>query len=103
MADNQTTAYQWCEVSLDHLPPSKAKKVPKWARRAALAPDGTVFIPSVIAGSEMSVFLCASFDGTPVLVDGKHTYYSADWISREFPEAKATAENIRRKVQELFA
>jgi hypothetical protein len=98
-----TTEYQWCEVSLDHLSPSKARKVPKWARRAALSSDGTVFIPAVIAGSEMIIFLCAGYDGTRALVVGEHTYYPADWIAREFPKARETAEKIQRNVLKLFA
>jgi hypothetical protein len=51
----------------------------------------------------MKVFLCAGFDGTPVVYDGKHAYYPADWIAREFPKAAEAADKAARKVRECFA
>jgi hypothetical protein len=97
----KTDDLRWCEVP---NPPSSGKRAPKWARSAALAGDGTVFIPAVVTGrSEMEVLLCAGYDGTQAVLVGKHTYYPADWIAREWPEVKELALKIEVGVRELFA
>ena len=58
-----------------------------------------VFVPAIIAGGEMEVFLCAGYDGTPLVVDKGHVYVPAPWVAREFPRAKETAEKIERQVK----
>ena len=86
----------------DHLTPAQRKKIPRWARQAALSSDGVVYLPSLLAGNSTEVFLCAGFDRTPILFDGRHGYYPAEWIAREFPEAAKAAENVARRVRECF-
>jgi hypothetical protein len=51
----------------------------------------------------MKVFLCASFDGTHAIMLGKHAYYPAEWIAREFPNAKDVVDNIQHLVRKHFA
>jgi hypothetical protein len=97
------TTVRWCEISVDHLTPAQRRKMPRWARRAALSHEGVVYLPGLLAASEMEVFLCAGFDRTSVLFDGTHGYYPADWIAREFPRAAEAADTASRKVRELFA
>ncbi len=79
----------------------RAKRVPAWARRVAVADDGRVFVPSALAGSPMTVFLCAGWDGTPAMLKGKHAYYPAEWMAREFPKTAAAIANLRRNLPVL--
>ena len=75
-------------------------RAPKWARSAAIDADGTVWVPAVVAGSEMAVFLCAGYDGTKALVVGKHAYYPSEWVKREFPDARELVEKIERRLKQ---
>ncbi len=90
------TELQWCEV------PAQGKKVPAWARRAALAPDGTVFVPAVIAGSEMDAVLSAGYDGVTIVKNGDHAYVPAGWLRQEYPIAESLSFKIERHVREVF-
>lgn len=92
-----TDGLRWLEVE------AKGRRIPKWALRAALDLDGTVFVPAVIAGSEAKVFWCAGYDGVRSVVSWKHAYFPADWMAREFPNTKDTVEKIERRVREHFA
>jgi hypothetical protein len=94
--------YRWCEAQLD-LTPALRRRVKSWMLQAALDSDGTVWVPHVVAGSEMEVFLCASYDGTPVLMSEGHAYYPADWVAREFAIAADTVRNIETHVRQHFA
>jgi hypothetical protein len=53
----QMSEFQWCEVS---------GPGPKWARRDAIDSDGVIYVPAAVAGGEREIFLCASWDRTPV-------------------------------------
>jgi len=86
--------FQWFEA------PGKSAK---WARRAAVSSDGIIYIPGAIAGGEMNVFLCASYDGTSAVLDGDHVYYPSDWLKREFPESKDVVELIERRIKETMS
>jgi hypothetical protein len=88
---------QWCEVN------DPGNKVPAWMRRAALAPDGTIYVPAAIAGSETVVVLCASFDGIGVLQDSNHVYVPAKWLKEAYPQAIEVATAIERNTHEFFA
>ena len=73
---------------------------PKWVRRAAIDADGIIYIPAVAVGGEMEVFLCAGYDGTRVVFDGKHGYYPSHWLKREFPKSKELIEKVERRIKE---
>ena len=92
-----TDTLRWCEVG------AKGRKVPAWARRAALAADGTVFIPAAVAGSEMDAVLSAGCDGVTIIQDGGHAYVPAEWIRQEYPTAANLSLKIERTVREFFA
>jgi hypothetical protein len=92
-----TDTLQWCEVG------AKGRGVPAWARRAALAADGTVFIPAAVAGSEMDAVLSAGYDGVTIVQDRGHAYLPAEWIRQEYPKAANLTMKIERSVREFFA
>lgn len=88
---------------LEKGPPSHLKKrVPRWAMRSAIGADGTIYLPSLIAGNKLNVALCAGFDGIPCLVDDGHGYYPSDWMAREFPDSRALIEKAVCKIRELI-
>jgi hypothetical protein len=63
----------------------KPKKRPKgWRSRFgvyALDKDGTIFLPGELFGGD--AFLCASFDGEPiVLADRKTALFRTDWLKK---------------------
>ena len=51
------------------------------------AGDGNIYLPAECSGrSPTEVFLCASYDGEPVVVpDGKHAFYRSAWLKALFP------------------
>jgi hypothetical protein len=65
-----------------------------------MEPDGTIFLPWVLAGcSEMEVFLCASYDGQPVMQLGKNAFYRANWLKDNFPKMHAAIDRAVGTIQ----
>jgi len=92
-----TIDLQWCEVA------AQGRKVPIWARSAALASDGTVFIPAVVAGSESDAVLSAGYDGVAIVRYRGHAYLPTEWLRHEYPQAANLSLKIERGVREFFA
>jgi hypothetical protein len=90
-------AFTWYEV-----PQPEGKKLPKWTRSAAISDDGKVFIPCAIGGDEQEVFLCTLYDHTPSVEYLNHHYVPSDWLAKEFPDAKETAEFIASKIRSWY-
>lgn len=78
-------------------------KFPEWLRSAALAEDGTVFVPLAIAGNENTAFLCAMFDGTRVIEDSGHLYVPADWLGGAMPSTAEICAKIAGNVMRTLA
>jgi hypothetical protein len=95
VADDKS--FRWCEASAGD------RKVPVWARSAALAPDGAVFVPAAITGLEMDVILSAGYDGVTIVRYRKHAYVPVDWLRREYPKVADLATKIELSVREYFA
>lgn len=74
---------------------------PRWLASAAMAPDGTVFVPAAYAGDEHKVKLCAVFDGETILEKGGHIYVPSGWLAREYPDTADLCELIGRRVKAL--
>jgi hypothetical protein len=49
----------------------------------------------------MEVFLCAGYDGEPLLLaqDGKTALYRSGWLKAEFPKCRATVEDVETKIR----
>ena len=77
-------------------------KKPQWMLSAALADDGTVFVPAVIAGNEGRVLLMASWDGISSVFDDGHIYLPADWMALEWPDISDVCLQIKSRVHEHF-
>jgi hypothetical protein len=88
---------RWCRVA------AQGKRVPAWARRSALAADGTVFVTGAVTGSEMDAFLSAGYDGLAIVRDGEHVYLPADWLRQEYPNSASLVTKIERATREHFA
>lgn len=89
---------RWCAVP---NPPGHRK--PEWFRSAALAEDGTVYAPAVVAGNELAVTMAATYDGVSALVSDHHVYLPTDWLAREYPVVADICEKIAQKTREHFA
>jgi hypothetical protein len=92
-------SFRWMSV----VPSPSMGKVDKWKVSAALASDGRIFMPAAAMANEMQVFLCAGYDGTPIVYYLKHAYVPTDWAKREFPKEIEIIAKIERKVLEAFA
>jgi hypothetical protein len=88
-----TNEFRWFESKDD------TRTLPKWMRRAAVGPDGTVYVPAVICGSEGDAVLSAGFDCITILRDQGHAYVPTDWVISEYPKAADLALNIQRAVR----
>jgi hypothetical protein len=88
---------RWCEVDAGE------RKVPAWLRSAALATDGTAFIPAAVVGSELDEVLSAEYDSVTIVRYRGHAYVPADWIRREYPQATDLSIRIERGVREHLA
>ena len=66
-----------------------------------MEPDGTIFLPWALAGcSEMEVFLCAGYDGQPVVRLGKNALYRADWLKDNFPKMREAIDRAVVSIRE---
>lgn len=75
------------------------KRLPKWMRLAAYAPNKRVYIPASMAGNEKVVFMCACYDGISCIIEKGHIYAPTDWMSKEFPSIKETCVFIESRVK----
>ena len=85
----------WFEFTFD-----TKRRVPKWARRAVVTDDGTLYVPAVLGGNELGVILCAGYDGTRLISDMDHIYAPAEWLRREYPKTENAIRNIERAVRD---
>lgn len=72
---------------------------PEWMRCAGLSDSGDVYVPGVIAGNESMVYMCAGFDGEPVVFCEEHLYVRSNWMRREYPDTSEVLEKIERNVR----
>ena len=80
-------------------PTSKLKKWKKEYGYFAVQPDGTIFLSWVHTGcSNMEAFLCASYDGEPVMSFDDVPMFRADWIKENFPQMKTTVAAASRRI-----
>lgn len=76
------------------------KRLPEWKRSAGIEDDtGDVFVPAVIAGNEMIVFLCAGWDNEPAAYLDEHLFVRASWMAREFPKLRDICMKIEANVR----
>jgi hypothetical protein len=94
MTDN----LRWCERAAD----GRGKTLPGWARSAALAENGTVFVPAALAGETQTV-LCASYDGVPMAQYKGHAFVPSDWLRKERPDTAELVFLIEKHVRKYFA
>ena len=73
------------------------KPQPDWVRTAGIDVEGAVWVPAVIAGAELTVFLMASYDNEPITVSEDHLYVRAEWMKREIPAAAELCDKITLK------
>ena len=72
-------------------------KVPQWLRTVAVL-NGCVFVPAGIAANETAAVLSAIWGGVSTLSDGKHVYFPAWWMRREFPLIEPLCKPIERRL-----
>lgn len=73
-------------------------------QRTVIRDGDVLYIPAVIVGSEMEIFLCASYDGTSVMNHEDHLFVSIDWVLKEFSGREMVEDicaTIKRRVKEL--
>ena len=90
-----TTNLRWCEVD------AGKRNQPAWLRSAALADDGTVFVPAAIAG-ETDVSLSAAYDGVTIVKYRNHVFVPSDWLKQEYRQTADLVFKIERGVREFF-
>ena len=81
------------------VPNPEGRNKPERMRSAAISDEGHIYVPAVIAGNEKMVFLCAVFDGTPVVVCDEHLFVRSDWMLKEFPNTREVLEKIEINVR----
>ena len=58
-----------------------------------------VFVPLEVFGNMPELFLCACYDGVPIISDEGHPFVPASWIIRQQPELE---QNIKRVVNQML-
>lgn len=74
---------KWYEIDKEKL-----GKWPEWARLYAIDETGQVFVPAAAGGDEQEVFLCTTYDNTPVVEFNDHMFVPALWLHKEYPKTK---------------
>jgi hypothetical protein len=78
------------------------RKIPAWARSAAITKDGTVYLPAAICGNENQAMMAATWDGgVPLLQRDEHLYLPADWMAQEYPQEAENIQHIADRVRLL--
>ena len=68
------------------------KEPPEWMRTTFVDQESPyrdqdkAYVPIGRFGDATELFLCACYDGTPVLEDNGHVYVPVSWLMREYPE-----------------
>jgi hypothetical protein len=75
------------------------KRKPEWMRSAGIEDTGDVYVPAVIVGNEMLVFLCAGWDNEPAVYLDEHLFVRASWMAREFPKVRDICIKIEANVR----
>jgi transcriptional regulator with XRE-family HTH domain len=91
---------EWCEVE-NTLEVSN----PPWQRTAGLAAGGSVFVPAMLSGgevSEVSAFTRAVFQGVAVATKYDHVYLPAVWMARAYPALSGLCNLIEVRVRAHF-
>jgi len=66
----------------------------------AIGKDGTVFLPGETFARD--AFLCASYDGEPVIYADRETMlFRADWLKETYPRQAAIIDSILARIQEI--
>jgi hypothetical protein len=79
---------------------------PEWIRSAGLSPDdGLVYVPAAMLGDDMelTVFLCAGYDGISTVEYSGHVYVPADWFARQYPDVAEVCRWIEASIREHYA
>jgi len=87
----------WISLQPDPTP----KKWRKWYGMFYVTPEGAIFIPAVLLGNEMSVFLCASADGVRIVVSGKHLWVSLEWAKRDYYDPAHHPKKVLCELEKL--
>ncbi len=80
-----------------------AKKVPRWKRTAAVAPDGTVYAAAAMVGNELAVTMAAQWDGVDGVLDSRHVYLPVAWLRSEYPAMADVFDLIEKTAREHAA
>ncbi|MDU8428602.1 hypothetical protein RYA99_09430 [Pseudomonas syringae pv. actinidifoliorum] len=81
------------------------KRFPEWRRSFGVGDNGTVFVPSAMAGSEteVNVMLCALADRQRTATHLNHHFVPSDWLKNEFPKHFELIEIIETRAQTAFS
>jgi hypothetical protein len=97
MSEANDPEMNWLTVE---SPPGR--KIPAWARAAAITKDGTVYLPAAICGDENRAMMAAAWDGgIPLLERDGHVYLPADWMAQEYPREAENVQHIAERVRQL--
>ena len=91
-----TDELRWCFCP----PPASAPRLPEWLRSAAMARDGTVFLPAAISGNESHSLISALWDGVTMIEADGRVYLPARWIAAEYPAMALDCNAIAARVRE---
>jgi len=90
---------------IDELPGGELP--PEWMRVSFIDEDSPkpdierVFIPLEVFGNAMELFLCACFDGVPMVQSDNHNYVPASWIMGNRPDLEEQIAAIVGRVIEM--
>lgn len=75
-----------------------------WLRRAAVAPDGLIFLPAALVGKETTAHLAAWEDDVPTVYDDTgHAYVPSHWLAETFPSIAPLCQLIERRCYDQMA
>ena len=71
----------------------------EWKRSAGVDDSGCIWVPAVIAGNELLVFLAIGYDGLEgVMLDG-HLFVRSDWMRHEYPDTGEVLDKIEPNIK----
>jgi len=93
---------------LNVQPANPMKKWRKWYGTFYITSDKGIFIPAVLIGNEMLVFMCMGSEGGPIIEHNHHIWVRLEWAKTGFyvdappPKYLETLEKLEGHIRKII-
>lgn len=78
-------------------------KSANWKKSFGISDDGVIFAPGAAMGDEVTVEMCAHYDGMPCITYKKHLFVPIEWMRKEDPASAEFCDAVQRSANKALA